>query len=71
MVSSIQSIVFNKKYWDLNTSKSYLKLHKFVPIKKVDITNNTFRYRLENPKNFNHFITKKTANGINFIIGFR
>lgn len=67
-MSAIQSIIFDKKYFNLYESKMWLRQHNFYT--NVDKKTNTLRYRQENPKHFDHFITKEIEPGIKFVIGF-
>ena len=46
--SVVQAILFKKNDWDLQSSMKWLENNHFKP-KKVDITNNWFRYRLLEP----------------------
>jgi len=70
MPSEIHTIYFDKNKWTTTTARNWLKTHDQKPIKKVHITPNELRYRLVDPKKFSRFITKKTKDGINFVIGF-
>lgn len=68
---TIQSITFNKKYWDKGYSKLWLEANKIKPIKKAHVTKNFIRYRITSPNKYKRFITKKISKGINIIIGFK
>ena len=46
--SVVQAILFKKNDWDLQSSMKWLENNHFKP-KKVDITNNWFRYRILEP----------------------
>jgi hypothetical protein len=46
--SIVQAILFKKNDWDLQNSMKWLENNHFKA-KKVDITNNWFRYRLLEP----------------------
>ena len=46
--SVVQAILFKKNDWDLQSSMKWLENNHFKQ-KKVDITNNWFRYRLLEP----------------------
>ena len=76
-MSEIHSIVFYRPKWNLTTSKRWIKEHNLKPIKKVHITKSVdgkitqYRYRIKNPNLFKKFITKKTNDNINIIIGFK
>ena len=77
-MSEIHSIVFltDNKKWTIPKAKKWLKSHKLSPIKEVDKVKvkgkiTQYRYRIKDPKLFKKFITKKTTDDINFVIGFR
>ena len=60
--SVVQAVLFRKVDWDLKNSLKWLENHHFKP-KKVDITNNWFRYRLLEllelkKKGFTHYANK-------------
>lgn len=69
-MSKIQSVTFDRRLWDQTDATNWLKAHKLKPIKEVDITKHRLRYRLRDPTRFDHFVTKKTRVGIEFVIGF-
>ncbi len=79
-MSKIQSIVFipnGKNKWNSSRARAWLKTNKFNPIKRVDKLKSSetgkviqLRYRIADPSKFKRFITKKTSEEINFIIGF-
>lgn len=79
-MSEIQSIVFipnGKNKWNSSKARNWLKAHNFKPIKRVDKLKSSetgkvtqLRYRIADPSKFKRFITKKTSEEINFIIGF-
>ena len=58
-----------KKKWTTIRARAWLKKHKLTPIKMVDKTKNKLRYRIQSPKKFKSFSTKKTSKGISLIIG--
>lgn len=68
-MSMVQSVIFNKKYWDIVSAMTWLIEHKFK-IVKVDRKKNYLRFRQENPKKFVRYFTKDLQNGIQLIIGF-
>jgi hypothetical protein len=69
--SDIHTIAFmtNERPWTPTLARKWLKLHGLVPIKKMRIEGNQLRYRIRDPELFKSFITKKTNDGINLIIG--
>lgn len=71
-MSSIQSVVFDKKKFTTEKARKWLRKNNFIAIKRVDITTNKLRYRLKNPGQFKSFRTKKSDRaGISFVIGFK
>ena len=46
--SVVQAILFKKNDWNLENSMKWLENNHFNP-KKIDITNNWFRYRILEP----------------------
>lgn len=64
---AIQSIIFDKKYWDLKRSNNWIKAHDYQPIKPAHVTKNFIRYRIEKPKPGRYF-TRKLENNIELII---
>ncbi len=69
MSTQIQSILFDKKYFDTITARKWLKKNKFIPIKRVHITKNKLRYRINIPEKYSKFRIKKITKGIEFVIG--
>ena len=41
--------MFSVKDWDTQTARYWMANHGYKPIKRVDITNNFYRYRLVQP----------------------
>lgn len=69
--SEIQSVIFDKHKWGIPYAYSWLIDHNLRPIKPPHILKHTFRYRINNPKKYHSFITKRTSDGINIIIGYK
>jgi hypothetical protein len=69
-MSSIHSVIFDSSVWDTTTAKQWLKDHRLTPIKRVHRTNNTLRYRLIDPSEFNRFSSKKLKNNITIVFGY-
>jgi hypothetical protein len=68
---SLQSIYFERYFWNYNEAINWLNKHGFEPL-KVDIKETQFRFRMRDPKRFKRFITKKlNKKGIYFVIGFK
>jgi len=80
-MSEIQSVVFipnGKNKWNSSKARNWLKAHNFNPIKRVDKLKSSetgkitqLRYRITDPRKYMRFITKKTTDEINFVIGFK
>lgn len=70
-MSKIQSVIFNKSHWNVTNARKWLKTHNLKPIKAVDRTTNTLRFRIRQPGNFSSFIIKSTDKNISLVIGFR
>ena len=65
----VQSILFRKDKWTLESAEKWLVEHQHTP-HKLDKRGNFFRYRQLPASDFDHFRTKKIDDGINFIIGY-
>ena len=70
MSSFIQSILFDRSKFTTIECRRWLKSHHFIPIKRVDRTDQYYHYRLQIPQHFNRFSTKRTKNYISFVIGY-
>ena len=67
----VQAVIFDRDKWgDIFSAHQWLLQHGIYPVKMPHITDNFIRFRISNPKRFNHFITKKIGHGIELIIGF-
>ena len=64
----IQAILFPIKKFNTHQARRYLKNKNYKRIKKVHITKNYLRYRLEEPKKKDKYISKKMKNGIIYVI---
>ncbi len=71
MSSEIQAVLFKSRWWKPGKARMWLRKNKLAPIKKVDKTKNTLRYRLIDPSVFNRFFTKKITPTISFVMGVR
>lgn len=70
--SRIQSVLFSKKHWTLQGAMQWLAQHGYHSI-KLDETDKMYRFRQEDPYNFNHFRIKKIKHGsktIELVIGY-
>ena len=45
----IQAVLFDKSTWATTDARKFLKNHKLSPIKRVHITDNYLRYRINEP----------------------
>jgi len=68
--SQVQSVVFQKSEWTIKDAKSWLKEHNYQ-FSKVDKTENTLRFRQENPELYSEFKIKILPNGILLVLGFK
>ena len=67
----IQAVLFKKKKYTTTEARKYLKNNDMNPIKRVHITQNYLRYRLQPPELFNKFKMKKKGNNILYVIGWK
>lgn len=70
MKSKIQSVLFPIKKYSIEDARKWLNKEKLKPIKRVHKTDNFYRYRIENPKDFQKFTIKTLNNEIELIIGW-
>lgn len=70
-MSEVQSVLFDKKIWEPAPSNNWLKHHHLEPIKKVHITDDYLRYRINSPKKYKRFRTKRLSCGIKVVLGFK
>ena len=66
-MSEVQSILFDNTKWLLKDALYWLQEHEIIPM-KIPETKKHHRFRIKNPKNYSHFITK---NGISLVVGFK
>jgi len=69
-MSEVQSILFDNTQWQLTDALYWLQEHEIIPM-KIHETKKHHRFRIKNPKNYSHFITKKLRHGISLVIGFK
>ena len=70
MVSEVQSVLFDKKYWDVNTAIQWLITHGFAH-DDIDIKKRFIRFRQHDPSMYRRMRTKKIYGyGIDLVIGF-
>lgn len=70
---TIQSIIFEKKYFNITEAKKWLLKHNYKIIfygKKPDITEYHYRFRQQSPKNYSIYKTKEITKGIKFVLGY-
>lgn len=61
-MSRIHSVYFmTTDGWNEMLAKNWLNKHNLTPIKPVHYMGNELRYRIEDPKHFKNFTTKKIA----------
>lgn len=70
-MSHIQSIIFDKRYWNIDDAEIWLNYHNFKTSKRVHETHNSYRFRLVDPSYFSRIRSHKLNNGITFVIGFK
>ncbi len=70
-MSQLQSVVFNNKQFTTTLARAWLKENNLKSIKKVDITKNTLRYRIQPPSRFKKFRTKIVSQGVMLVLGFK
>lgn len=63
----IQSIVFERKYWNQTKAKAWLKKHKYKT--DVDKKPTQLRYRQKSPRKFKKFVSKKIKKGLILVLG--
>jgi len=68
-MSEVQSVLLNKKSYDLYEALSFIYRHDFSA-KKIDETKNYYRFRQYDPKSFKHLRAKKVSEGVTLIIGY-
>lgn len=65
----IQSILLDKNIWKKDKAIKWIKMNKFKH-KKIDVTQNYYRFRQSNPNKFSKFRIKNIKNGIKLVLGF-
>lgn len=69
MRSVVQSVLFDKTIWDINDAIHWL-IDRGFETDDVDIKRKYIHFRQYDPEQFKRLRTKKTPDGIDFIIGF-
>lgn len=70
-MSRIQAVLFDRKIYTLASATAKIYNMGFKPIKKAHVTNDKIRFRLEDPDNFDHFVTLRKPHGIELIVGYK
>jgi hypothetical protein len=71
MPTEIQSVLFDKNKWTKKTAHKWLDRHNLYPLKSAHTTLHFIRYRIENPKKYRRFVTKKLFRGIELVLGVK
>jgi len=69
-MSKVQSVLLPKKYFCKQCAIDWLIKNNFKA-KKIDETDNYYRFRQFDPSNFRRFRVKKLDNHIELILGFK
>lgn len=67
MPTKIQSILFPRYKFTINSAKQWIKKNNYKN-KKIDITNNYIRFRQITPKKNDKFRIKKLSNDVKLIL---
>lgn len=68
---NIHAIWFEKGYWTIAEAEHMMNSLHLVPIRPVKDQTNFFSYRLQDPKKYKAFITRKfPRQHLNVVIGF-
>lgn len=70
MKSEKQAIIFMRPMWTEAMAKQYLKKHNLKPIAPMRRLGNEMRYRLTDPKKYDHFTTLKSGLAMDIILGW-
>jgi hypothetical protein len=68
--TDVQSVTFDKQYWDARRAKSWLRERGFKS-PKVDETTGQLRFRQRAPGQYSEYATKKISPTINLVLGIR
>lgn len=69
-MSYVQAVLFDKNKFTTEKCRRWLKSNNFEPLKRVDVTDNYYRYRIIEPDDNHKYRVKKIDDKIKFIIGF-
>ena len=67
---AIQSVIFDKKHYNIQQAMAYLKKHNLRNIKAAHITENFIRMRIEQPIYQNYITRQATDPNVKYIVGF-
>lgn len=70
-MSKIHAVIFDKSHWTKALAHHWLVKNNLKPIAPVRETLHFYRYRIRDPKQFKHFITRNLHGHIELIIGFK
>lgn len=62
----IQSIIFDRNYWNITDAIKWLIKHKYK-VAKIDITKNYYRFRQNKPNNKKKYYTISLKNNVKLI----
>ena len=67
----IQSVVFPKSKYNTSTAYSWLSHHNIEPMlgKRPDVEQNTIRFRIQDPRHYSSFYSKKLSDGVILVYG--
>ena len=66
----LQSVLFDRRYYDLLTALCWIKTHNLRPIKNPESSPRFIHIRLADPHQFTRIRTKKITKHIELRIGF-
>lgn len=67
----IQSVLFNKDYWNILGAHMWLTKHHIYPIKSPHVTKNFIRFRISDPNKYSRIRTKNIGDGVELVIGYK
>lgn len=72
-ISETQAVIFFRPDWNVTKARKWLRKHKIVPLKEPDtkLFKGQIRFRITEPDQYKKFITKKLADNLHLIIGFK
>jgi hypothetical protein len=72
MVSQVQSVIFERKYWTVTRARVWLRKHKLVHDGKVNAKPNTLHFRQSSPIKFKRFAlkNKRVKPSVDLVLGF-